>query len=108
MHPRQHMAGDDALEFKEYIVDLNADCVCGCMKGDRFHKIFHFPNDYGASVVNNPKKEGFNRKGYRVLILKFSGYDTYSVVNMPLLDTSLLECEDWNGVVRALTQIKDL
>lgn len=102
------MAGDAASDFEEYVVDLNADCVCGCMMGDRFHKIYRFPNDYGASVVNNPKKAGFNTEGYRVMVLKFSGYDTYKVVSMPVLDSSVLECGDWNGVVEALTGIKGL
>ncbi|MCL2890339.1 MAG: hypothetical protein FWF40_00420 [Methanomassiliicoccaceae archaeon] len=98
------------MEFEEYIVDLNADCLCGCMEGDRFHKIFHFPNDYGASVVANPKKAGFAKKGYRVLLLRFSGRgpNDYSVVTAPVFDSGILECETWEQTAETLKKIKGL
>ncbi|MDR1954531.1 MAG: hypothetical protein LBP82_01085 [Candidatus Methanoplasma sp.] len=96
------------MEFEEYIVDLNADCVCGCMDGDRFHKIFHFPNDYGASVVSNPKKEGFAERGYRILLIRFSSAADFKVVTMPMLDSSVLECETWDQTVESLRKIKEL
>lgn len=96
------------MEYDEYVVDLNADCKCGCMEGDRFHQIYHFPNDYGASVVNNPKLKEFNAEGYRVLVIKFSGPEDYRVVNMPVLDASTLECKSWEEAVEALTKIKNL
>ncbi|MCL2142962.1 MAG: hypothetical protein FWH44_01705 [Methanomassiliicoccaceae archaeon] len=96
------------MEYEEYIVDLNADCVCGCMDGDRFHKIFHFPNGYGASVVANPKKEGFSKKGYRILLIKFSNATDYTVVTMPVFDSSVLECDTWEQTAESLKKIKEL
>jgi hypothetical protein len=96
------------MEYEEYLVDLNADCVCGCMDGDRFHKIFHFPNDYGASVVSNPKKKGFAEKGYRILLIRFSGATDYKVVTIPMFDASVLECDTWGHVVSSLEKIKGL
>lgn len=94
--------------FDEFIVDINADCVCGCMDGDRFHKIYHFPNDYGASVVNNPKKAGFDQKGYRILILRFISDTEYTIVREPIFDSGILECSTWDDTVRSLQKIKDL
>ncbi|MCL2712951.1 MAG: hypothetical protein FWD37_06765 [Methanomassiliicoccaceae archaeon] len=96
------------MEYEEFIVDLNADCVCGCMDGDRFHKIFHFSNGYGASVVGNPKKEGFAEKGYRILLLKFITDTDYKVVTMPMFDSSILECETWSQTADSLKKIKEL
>ncbi|MDR1690722.1 MAG: hypothetical protein LBR42_02605 [Candidatus Methanoplasma sp.] len=96
------------MEFGEYVVDLNADCVCGCMDGDRFHKIFHFPNDYGASVVSNPKKEGFAERGYRILLIRFSNETEYRVVTAPMFDKSILECDTWDEALDALKKIKEL
>jgi len=98
------------MEFDEYVVDLNADCMCGCMEGDRFHKIFHFPNDYGASVVANPKRDGFAKKGYRVMLLRFSGRgpNDYAVVTAPVFDSGVLECDTWEQAVGTLNKIKEL
>jgi len=96
------------MEFEEFVVDLNADCICGCMYGDRFHKIFHFPNDYGASVVSAPKKEGFAEKGYRILLIKFSSATDYRVVTEPIFDSSTLECDSWEQTVETLKKIKGL
>ena len=96
------------MEFEEYVVDLNADCMCGCMDVGRFHKIFHFPNGYGASVVNNPQKPGFNKEGYRVMILKFSSATEYKVVTAPMFDNDIVNCTTWDEAVRSLQKIKDL
>ena len=60
------------MEFDEYVVDLNADCKCGCRDLHRFHNIYHFPNNYGASVVENPKRPGFDTGDYRALAIIFS------------------------------------
>ena len=98
----------DKMEFEEYIVDLNADCICGCMYGDRFHKIYRFPNNYGASVTSNPKKEGFAEKGYRILLLKFSSASDYRVVTTPMFDSSILECDTWEQAVGMMKKIKEL
>ena len=99
---------DGKTEFKEYLVDLNADCKCGCMDGDRFHEIYHFPNDYGASVINNPKLMGFNNEGFRILPIKFSGPEDYVTVILPQFDQSELDCKSWEDAVRTLNKLKDL
>jgi hypothetical protein len=78
------------------------------MDGDRFHKIFRFPNGYGASVVANPKKPGFSKKGYRVLLLRFSSAADYKVITMPMFDSGVLECETWTQAAEALNKIKEL
>jgi len=96
------------MEFEEYVVDLNADCVCGCMYGDRFHKIFRFPNGYGASVVSNPKKEGFAETGYRILLIRFNSGTDYRVVTAPMFDKSVLECDTWDQAAGTLGKIKEL
>lgn len=96
------------MEYEEYIVDLNADCVCGCMDGDRFHKIFRFPNGYGASVVGNPKKEGFSKKGFRILLIRFSSETDFKVVTVPVFDSSVLECDTWEQAAEGLKKIKEL
>ena len=44
------------MSYERYEIDLNAKCVCGCMEGNRLHKIYRFPNNYGASVVSGPKQ----------------------------------------------------
>ena len=77
------------------------------MEGDRFHKIFHFPNDYGASVVNNPKLKGYNNEGYRVLTIQFDSPEDYSVVDMPIFEKSTVDCKTWEDTVKVMTQIKD-
>jgi len=96
------------MEFEEYVVDLNADCICGCMYGDRFHKIYHFPNDYGASVVSNPKKDGFAEKGYRILLIRFSSPTDYAIVTTPIFDSNVLECDTWEQTTASLGKIKNL
>jgi hypothetical protein len=78
------------------------------MDTDRFHKIFHFPNNYGASVVGNPKKEGFAEKGFRILLIKFSSLTDFKVVTMPMFDSSVLECDTWADAVESMKKIKDL
>lgn len=96
------------MEYEEFVVDLNADCKCGCMEGDRFHKIYRFPNGFGASVVNNPKMKGFDSEGYRVLIIRFSPDGEYRVVNLMDFSRDELDCGSWDDVVRTLTRIKGL
>jgi hypothetical protein len=98
---------DGKTEFKQYVVDLNADCKCGCMEGDRFHEIYRFPNGYGASVVNNPKMNGFNDEGFRILPLKFSGEEDYTVIMLPQFDQDELDCKSWEIAVKSLDTIKN-
>ena len=96
------------MEYEEYVVDLNADCKGGCMEGDRFHKIFRFPNGYGASVVNNPKLRGFNSEGFRVLPIRFTGDEDYTTVILPDFAQDELDCDSWEKAVATLTRIKEL
>ncbi|MBQ3735558.1 MAG: hypothetical protein II855_01355 [Candidatus Methanomethylophilaceae archaeon] len=96
------------MEYEEYVVDLNADCKCGCMDAGRFHKIFHFPNDWGASVVDNPKIAGYSKEGYRVMILRFSDAENYRIVRDLMFENDEIECKDWATAVKTLTKIKNL
>ena len=96
------------MKFEEYVVDLNADCKCGCMEGDRFHKIFRFPNGYGASVVNNPKLKGFSNEGYRILPIRFTGEEDFVTVILPDFEQKDLDCGSWKEAVDSLTRIKDI
>ena len=95
------------MEFDEYIVDLNADCKCGCRDYHRLHNIYHLPNDLGASVVANPKKAGFDENGYRALIIRFSGPETYSKVSPERFPSNPVECADWDEVIKVLRDLKD-
>jgi hypothetical protein len=99
---------DGKPEFKEFLVDLNADCKCGCMDGDRFHEIYHFPNGYGASVVNNPKLIGFNSEGFRILPIKFSGPEDFVIAQIPQFDQSEFECKSWEDAVKTLNKLKNI
>ncbi len=96
------------MEFDEYVVDLNADCKCGCRDLYRFHNIYHFPNDYGASAIANPKNGGFVDGGYRVMIVEFEDEDCYHLATPPGFDSNVVECADWNEVVGVLQRLKDL
>lgn len=96
------------MEYEEYVVDLNADCICGCMDGDRFHKIYHFPNDYGASVAGDPRKDRVSDRSYRILVLKFSSATDYKVVTAPMFDSSTLKCGTWADTVGTLKKIMEL
>lgn len=96
------------MEYEEFVVDLNADCPCGCMDNGRFHKIFHFPNDWGASVVDAPKNSEFRSYGYRVLIITFSDPMIYKVVRNPPFPQEKLNCKNWSEVVGILDALKDM
>lgn len=96
------------MEFDEYVVDLNADCKCGCMSSNRFHKIYRFPNGYGASVVNNPHSGTYGKEGYRAMLLKFSGPEEYSVEELPGFGTDVVDCATWDDAVETLGRVKSL
>ena len=96
------------MEFDEYVVDLNADCKCGCRDLHRFHNIYHFPNNYGASVVENPKRPGFDKGGYRALVIIFSDDVNYSKINLPMFNSNPVECAAWEETVKVLTRIHDI
>lgn len=98
--------GGDWMEYDEYIVDLNADCKCGCRDLHRFHNIYHFPNDLGASVIANPKQEGFADAGYRVMIIRFDDAETYSPETPEGYDGYVIESDSWDDVVRILDDLR--
>lgn len=99
------------MKFDEYVIDLNADCTCGCMKGDRFHNIYRFPNNHGASVVSSPKNDTKNRGGYRVMLIR---YDSPAPEHMWTLDDdsplgdSIIDCKNWEAVLVFLRKLFDL
>lgn len=96
------------VDYEKFIVDLNAKCVCGCMDGKRFHKIYRFQNDYGASVVSNPKSAGYNPGGYRVLPIKFITplpENEYVIEMEQPIDGLQVDCRDWADVESSLTKI---
>ena len=96
------------MEFDEYIIDLNADCTYGCMDGNRFHNIYRFPNDRGASVVSSPKNDAKNPGGYRVMLIRF---DSPAPEHMWTLDQgnpfgkAVIDCKDWDTVLGYLRRL---
>jgi hypothetical protein len=97
--------GCEHSRFDKYIVDLNADCLCGCMDIGRYHKIFKFPNGYGASVISGSKLQGDS--GYKVLTLRFTADMEYEVVNVPGTGTSIAMCADWDAALRTLELLEN-
>jgi hypothetical protein len=99
------------LEFNEYVVDLNANCPCGCMEGDRFHNIYRFPNDYGASVVSSPKNDVEHKNGYRMMLIHF---DSPAPDHMWTLDDenplgdSIIDCDSWETALGFLKRLFEL
>ena len=96
------------MDFERYTIDLNAKCTCGCMEGKRIHKIYRFPNGYGASVVANPKKKGFEAGGFRLLVIHFESgppENAYRVDTSTPITESVLECRDWDEVLLGLERI---
>jgi len=95
--------------FARYEIDLNAKCVCGCMEGDRVHKIYRFPNDYGASVVSGRKVDGKVGQ-YRMFVLRFEspapehGWEISSD-NPVCGGADTLELKDWVEVEAVLERI---
>lgn len=96
------------MDLDQYEVDLNAKCVCGCMDGNRFHKIYRFPNMKGASVASNPKILGFSEMGYRILTMSFQSECEYQVEDLPGFEKHILDCDDWEEAEGVLIRIMDL
>jgi hypothetical protein len=93
------------VDLARYEIDLNAKCVCGCMDGNRLHKIYRFPNDMGASVVSGPKNAGGR---YRMYVLRFlSGppENAWEIACDTVLTDDTIECADWNEVEENLLQV---
>jgi hypothetical protein len=106
--PSSLYIGGVHLDFERYTIDLNAKCTCGCMEGKRIHKIYRFPNDYGASVVASPKLGSFKQGGFRVLVIHFESgppENEYCVDRTTTITSDTLECNDWNAVEDGLVSI---
>ncbi|MFA5314234.1 MAG: hypothetical protein WC375_13110, partial [Methanomassiliicoccales archaeon] len=102
---------DVKVDFARYEIDLNAKCVCGCMEGNRIHKIYRFPNDYGASVVNNPKGLLMFTGNFRMFVLRFnspSPENAWEVAEDTGLTDGTIECKDWEEVERTLGRVMSL
>lgn len=96
------------MDFEQYIVDLNAKCVCGCMEGDRIHKIYRFPNDYGASIVSAPKADQGARGTFRLYILHYETpgpEHAYEIARDTPLTNDFIVCRDWNDSMAWLAKI---
>jgi hypothetical protein len=95
------------VEFDKYEIDLNAKCVCGCMEGNRVHKIYRFPNDMGASVVSGPKNAPSSAR-FRMYVLRFlTGPPENSweiACDTPLTDDTI-DCADWSEVEANLVKV---
>ena len=78
------------------------------MEGGRFHNIYRFPNDYGASVVSSPKNDAHNKGGYRMMLIRF---DSPAPEHMWTLDDenpvgpSIIDCQDWDVALGYLRQL---
>ena len=101
----------DYSKYEKYEIDLNAKCVCGCMEGDRIHKIYRFPNDYGASVVSGRKELDGKMGSYRMYVLRFDSpppehcweIDT----DTPITDDTV-EADTWMDIEAVLQRIIEL
>ncbi len=99
------------MDFEKFTVDLNARCVCGCMEGDRIHKIYRFPNDYGASVVSGPKADPDARGKFRMFVLHYESdppENAYDIDRDTLITDDFLTCNDWDEVEVQLQRVYDL
>lgn len=99
------------MDFEPYTIDLNAKCTCGCMEGKRVHKIYRFPNGYGASVVASPKTGSFKEGGFRLLVIHFESgapENEYCVDRETPITDDALECADWSEVESGLKRVFSL
>ncbi len=97
----------DVMDLEQFEIDLNARCVCGCMDGGRFHKIYRFENSYGASVVSNPLIEGFDVQGYQIMFLEFEG-DDYEVVEVEGMGPKIMRADSWEHVLETLFKLSGI
>jgi hypothetical protein len=108
---QKNFKGETTTGFGAFEIDLNAKCVCGCMEGNRIHKIYRFPNDYGASVVNNPKGLLMFTGNFRMFVLRFVSSppeNSWEVADDTELTDGTIECKDWEEVEQVLGKIMAL
>jgi hypothetical protein len=106
--PYPGRAKGDHVDFEKYLVDLNAKCACGCMDGKRIHKIYRFPNGYGASVVTSPKARRIDDGGFRLLVIHFESdppENAYCVDRTTPVTDDVLECDSWPEVEKGLERV---
>ncbi len=99
------------MDFEKFTVDLNARCVCGCMEGDRIHKIYRFPNDYGASVVSGPKADPKAKGKFRMFVLHYESEppeNAYEIDKETPITDNFLTCINWDEVERQLQKVYEL
>jgi len=108
---QKNFKGGMSERFGRYEVDLNANCPCGCMEGNRLHKIYRFPNDYGASVVNNPENLLMFSGAFRMFALRFRTplpENEYEIADDTGIADGGIQLKDWNEVEIMLGKIFEL
>ncbi|HEY3419170.1 MAG TPA: hypothetical protein VGK23_01285 [Methanomassiliicoccales archaeon] len=96
------------MSYESYEIDLNAKCVCGCMEGNRLHKIYRFPNNYGASVVSGPKQKIAGMGNFRLYVLRFESSppdNCWELAKDTPVTDDVVECADWVGVEEILSRV---
>jgi hypothetical protein len=99
------------MEYQSYEIDLNARCVCGCMDGNRLHKIYRFPNNYGASVVSGPKQKAGGIGNFRMYVLRFESSppdNCWELAKDTPITDDVIECNDWAEVESSLFEVFEL
>jgi len=99
------------MSFDRYEIDLNAKCVCGCMEGNRVHKIYRFPNNLGASVVSGPKQRTGSMGNFRMYVLRFESSppdNCWEIARDTPVTDNVVECEDWDQVEVSLAMVFEL
>ena len=99
------------MSFDRYEIDLNAKCVCGCMEGNRVHKIYRFPNNYWASVVSAPKQRTGGMGNFRMYVLRFESSPPdhcWEIAKDTPVTDDVVECEDWKRVEVSLAKVFEL
>ncbi|HSV41924.1 MAG TPA: hypothetical protein VLH13_00765 [Methanomassiliicoccales archaeon] len=94
--------------YAGYEIDLNAKCVCGCMEGNRIHKIYRFPNNYGASVVSGPKQREAGQGAFRMYVLRFDSpapENCWEIAQDTEITDDTVECSDWTEVLGYLDRV---
>ena len=99
------------MDFDRFDIDLNAKCVCGCMEGNRIHKIYRFPNNYGASVVSGPKQRTGGAGNFRMYVLRFESSPPdhcWEIAKDTPITDDVVECDDWERVEFSLSKVLEL